>query len=106
MTNAIDLSMVTKSYRVGVGRARVREMVPPPFDAWLGRLAPEWWMRDTFNALDNVSLSISAGSGVGVIGHNGAGKTTLLRVISGVTAPTSGASYTKGRLHLLDSIRS
>ena len=78
MPKAIELSSVTKTYRVGVGRARVREMVPPPVDSWFRRLLPNWWMRDTFNALEAVSLDIDPGSAVGVVGHNGAGKTTLL----------------------------
>jgi len=101
MPKAIELSAVTKTYRVGVGRARVREMVPPPVDSWFRRLFPNWWMRDTFNALEGVSLEVDRGSAVGVVGHNGAGKTTLLKIISGVTAPTTGSSTTSGRLAAL-----
>ena len=41
-------------------------------------------------ALDNVSLSVPAGSVVAVLGLNGAGKTTLLRCLSGVVAPERG----------------
>ncbi len=40
--------------------------------------------------IDNLDLSIPAGSIVGVIGPNGAGKTTLLRLITGQTKPDSG----------------
>jgi ABC-type polysaccharide/polyol phosphate transport system ATPase subunit len=58
-------------------------------------------MRDTFNALEAVSLDIDPGSAVGVVGHNGAGKTTLLKIISGVTAPTTGSSTASGRLAAL-----
>src|SRR5437016_8801690 len=101
MTNAIELARVAKTYRVGVGRARVREMMPPPFDAGLRRLFPNWWTRDTFDALDDISLCVPTGSAIGVIGHNGAGKTTLLKVISGVTSPTRGTSSTSGRLAAL-----
>jgi ABC-type polysaccharide/polyol phosphate transport system ATPase subunit len=101
MTNVIEVSDVTKTYRFGVGRARVREMIPPPFDSGLRRILPDLWARDTFNALDSVSASISTGSAVGVVGHNGAGKTTLLKVISGVTSPTAGRSTTRGRLAAL-----
>jgi ABC-type polysaccharide/polyol phosphate transport system ATPase subunit len=99
--NAIELSEVTKTYRVGVGRARVREMVPSPFDSAIRRVLPRWWARDTFDALKDVSLRVPAGSAIGIVGHNGAGKTTLLRIIAGVTAPTAGTRLTSGRLAAL-----
>lgn len=41
-------------------------------------------------ALDSVSLDISHGERVALIGHNGAGKSTFLRLISGIYKPTSG----------------
>jgi ABC-type polysaccharide/polyol phosphate transport system ATPase subunit len=94
---AIRLSGVTKTYRVGVGRARVREMLPHPLDTGIKRLFPRWWARNTFNALDQISLEIGPGSSVGLVGHNGAGKTTMLRVLAGVTAPTTGAVSVEGR---------
>lgn len=97
----IDVHEVTKTYRVGLGRARVREMMPWPADRALERLFPRWWWRDTFNALENVSLSIPSGSSVGMVGHNGAGKTTLLKVVAGVTSPTSGAFEVGGRIAAL-----
>lgn len=92
---------VTKTYRIGVGRARVREMLPWPIDRAVSRTFPRWWKRDTFDALDDVSLTVSAGSSVGIVGHNGAGKTTLLKVIAGVTAPTRGRVTTSGRVGAL-----
>jgi ABC-type polysaccharide/polyol phosphate transport system ATPase subunit len=97
----ISLHGVTKTYRIGVGRARVREMVPHPADKLLERLFPKWWWRDTFNALEDVTLSISAGTSVGIIGHNGAGKTTLLKAIASVTEPTDGMVGVRGRIAAL-----
>lgn len=39
---------------------------------------------------DGVSLTVSAGDRIGVIGINGTGKSTLLRVLAGTTEPESG----------------
>lgn len=99
--DVVVVEHVEKTYRMGVGRARVREMVPAPVDRGIQRLFPRWWAQDTFNALNDISLAIPAGSSVGIVGHNGAGKTTLLKVIAGVTAPSSGRVIVSGRIAAL-----
>jgi teichoic acid transport system ATP-binding protein len=43
-----------------------------------------------FKALDGISLNISRGMTVGIIGKNGSGKTTLLRVLAGIYQPDDG----------------
>src|SRR5271166_3843799 len=40
--------------------------------------------------LDSVSLGVSSGDGIGVVGRNGAGKSTLLSLLAGTTEPDSG----------------
>jgi ABC transport system ATP-binding/permease protein len=40
--------------------------------------------------LDGVSLGVSAGDRVGMVGRNGAGKSTLLALLAGRVAPDSG----------------
>ena len=40
--------------------------------------------------LNNISLGISAGEKIGVIGINGTGKSTFLKVIAGKEQPDSG----------------
>src|SRR5471030_2255111 len=47
-------------------------------------------------ALDDISLTVSSPSIVGLIGRNGSGKTTLLRHIVGSALPTSGSCTTLG----------
>ncbi|MGB7979916.1 MAG: ABC transporter ATP-binding protein [Candidatus Nanopelagicales bacterium] len=57
--------------------------------------------RETFLALEDVSLEIPSGTTMGLIGHNGSGKSTLLKIIGGVLTPTSGQVTRRGRLAAL-----
>ena len=52
----------------------------------------------TVKALQSVSLSITAGERVGLIGHNGAGKSTLLKVMAGIYPPQRGRVSVEGHV--------
>ncbi len=47
-------------------------------------------------ALGGVSISVSPGEVVALIGENGAGKSTLMRILGGVTQPTTGTIRVDG----------
>lgn len=49
-------------------------------------------------SLRNINADIQQGDAVGIIGRNGAGKSTLLKILSRVTAPTTGVIRAKGRI--------
>lgn len=51
---------------------------------------------EDIHALRSVTLSIAAGSRVGLLGHNGAGKSTLLRAIAGLYPLSSGSIEVRG----------
>ena len=52
-------------------------------------------------ALQNITFNVKKGDVVGIIGKNGAGKSTLLRLLSHITAPTTGEIYYRGRISSL-----
>lgn len=49
-------------------------------------------------ALKDINFKVEQGDVVGIIGRNGAGKSTLLKLLSRVTAPTTGIIRAKGRI--------
>ncbi len=49
-------------------------------------------------ALKDINFEVKQGEILGIIGRNGAGKSTLLKIMTGVTAPTSGQIKAKGRV--------
>lgn len=46
--------------------------------------------------LDNISLTISEGETIGLVGANGAGKSTLMKLITGLLSPGSGKIMVAG----------
>jgi ABC-type polysaccharide/polyol phosphate transport system ATPase subunit len=66
----------------------------------LRRRAEDFW------AVRDVSFEVQRGEALGIIGHNGAGKSTILKLLSNITAPTSGEITINGRLSALIEVGS
>ncbi|MDT0675951.1 ABC transporter ATP-binding protein [Autumnicola musiva] len=49
-------------------------------------------------ALKDINFQVEQGEVLGIIGSNGAGKSTLLKILSQVTAPTTGMFKARGRI--------
>ncbi len=49
-------------------------------------------------ALKDITFNVYKGDVIGIIGKNGAGKSTLLKILSKITAPTTGCIKSRGRI--------
>jgi homopolymeric O-antigen transport system ATP-binding protein len=62
-----------------------------------GRIGSDERQRVVVEALHEISLELSRGDRLALVGHNGAGKTTLLRVMAGIYEPSTGSVCIQGR---------
>jgi len=110
MSLAISVQNVSKRYRLGeISRVQL-----------LGDIH-RWWMKrwgrksdsrnhaavtepeekGDFWALKDISFDLEQGETIAIVGANGAGKSTLLKIISRITAPTTGLVRIRGRIGTL-----
>ena len=98
MVNAIEVREVSKVYR-RYGRRRHFATLKSALVS--GEIFRDLRPDQSFEALRNVSFSVSEGRTLGVIGRNGSGKSTLLKLIAGIGKPTRGTVHVTGRVSAL-----
>jgi lipopolysaccharide transport system ATP-binding protein len=95
---------------VEIDRVSKRYMVARPHAAGSSRRSwrDRFRLRDRrpFWALRDLSLAVPRGETLGIVGSNGAGKSTLFKLLSGITAPTSGEIRLYGRVAALIEVGS
>ncbi|WP_181312318.1 ABC transporter ATP-binding protein [Nocardioides campestrisoli] len=89
MVNFIEVHHATKSFTMQYHRSLKQIVIAK---------AKGQRTHDTFNAVDDVSFTVSEGESIGLMGLNGSGKSTLLKMISGVMRPDEGTVLTRGRI--------
>jgi len=97
LTSAIHLKNVTKIYKLhGSQRDQLIDVLG------LNRLGIKiGGGAKEFVALNNISLDVSRGHRIGIVGRNGAGKTTLLKLLCGNFMPTEGVVTVNGMVQAL-----
>lgn len=110
MTLVLEVKNISKQYRLG--QVGTGTLVHDIRRAWyLMRKKEDPYLKvgaindreskeksDYVWALKNINFEIEQGDLVGIIGRNGAGKSTLLKILSQITAPTTGSIKIKGRV--------
>lgn len=94
MTPVIDARRVSKRFLLHHGSsAELKVRV-------LDRLLRRRTWTEEFWALRHISLAVTPGESIGLVGRNGSGKSTLLKLIAGLHQPTSGDLLVRADLRI------
>lgn len=106
----IQVNDLSKQYRLGlVGRKSLSHDINRWWFGIRGKEDPYLKIGEENNrvikgnseyvwALRDINFEVKQGEVLGIIGRNGAGKSTLLKILSKVTAPTTGSIKVKGKI--------
>ncbi|MFD2288822.1 ATP-binding cassette domain-containing protein [Pedobacter petrophilus] len=110
MPPAIKVENLSKAYQLGqIGTGTISRDLERWYARVRGKEDPFLRIGESNNqntrsasdvvwSLKDINFEIEQGDAVGIIGRNGAGKSTLLKILSKVTAPTTGKISGKGRI--------
>ena len=110
MSTVIKVENLSKQYRLGlVGSGTFKEDTKKWWAKIRGKENPFAFEGEENNrsvkggsdyvwSLKDINFEVQQGDVLGIVGRNGAGKSTLLKILSQVTAPTTGSIKAKGRI--------
>ena len=110
MNTLIKVENLSKQYRLGlVGTGTMRDDFTKWWSGIRGKENPLLKLGETNDrtttgnsdyvwSLRDINFNVNQGDVLGIIGRNGAGKSTLLKILSRITAPTTGSVKIKGRV--------